>query len=435
MAKGRTVRDAKLETKTARLKDCHEGVRYWTTIKRGVLHLGYRRGRDGGSWIVRIYKGKDSGPSPYVLETIARADDDRPADGKAVLEFDQAVDLCRKKYAEHTQRQKQGADATSGALTVRKAVADYVEFLKAERKTGKDAEQRLALHILPRIGDKLVADLTKTEIERCKRAMVRTDAAGSEDERLEAERRSKDSANRVLSSLKAALNRAFEDESNGIISDTAWRRVKPFHDVGRARQVHLDREQANRLVNVCEGAFKNLITAALLTGARAPHELVNLRVSDFSAELRTLSIRDGKTGARDVYLTQEAAEFFDGISAGKAPDVLLLSRDDGKKWGNNHHIRPMNAAAKLAKLPKGTTIYSMRHTFASQSILNGANLKWLAEFMGTSIKMLEDHYGKFIAASRHKLAEESAFKLGLPKKKSNVAKLRPAAAKDKTARG
>jgi hypothetical protein len=41
------------------------------------------------------------------------------------------------------------------------------------------------------------------------------------------------------------------------------------------------------------------------------------------------------------------------------------------------------------------------------------NLKLLAENMGTSIRMLEVHYGKFIAASRQKLVEESAFKLGL----------------------
>jgi len=41
------------------------------------------------------------------------------------------------------------------------------------------------------------------------------------------------------------------------------------------------------------------------------------------------------------------------------------------------------------------------------------NLNLLAENMGTSIRMLEVHYGKFIAGSRRKLIEESAFKLGL----------------------
>ena len=50
----------------------------------------------------------------------------------------------------------------------------------------------------------------------------------------------------------------------------------------------------------------------------------------------------------------------------------------------------------------------------SLSLLAGINLKLLTENMGTSIRMLEKHYAKFIAASRRQLVEESAFKVGLP---------------------
>jgi hypothetical protein len=83
----------------------------------------------------------------------------------------------------------------------------------------------------------------------------------------------------------------------------------------------------------------------------------------------------------------------------------------------------MREAVKRAKLPEDTCMYSLRHTYASQSILAGMNLKLLAENMGTSIRMLETNYGKFIASSRRKLIEESAFKIGLPKKKSNVTRI------------
>jgi site-specific recombinase XerD len=82
----------------------------------------------------------------------------------------------------------------------------------------------------------------------------------------------------------------------------------------------------------------------------------------------------------------------------------------------------MRDAVKRAKLPKGTSMYTLRHTNASQSILAGMNLKLLAENMGTSIRMLEVHYGKFIAASRQKLVEDSAFKLDL--KPSKVTAMR-----------
>ena len=89
----------------------------------------------------------------------------------------------------------------------------------------------------------------------------------------------------------------------------------------------------------------------------------------------------------------------------------------------SEHARDMIEAVKKAKLPKGCTIYSLRHSYASQSLLAGMNLKLLAENMGTSVRMLEVHYAKFIAASRRKLVEESAFRLGL-RQTSNVAAIR-----------
>lgn len=162
------------------------------------------------------------------------------------------------------------------------------------------------------------------------------------------------------------------------------------------------------------------MTAALLTGARAPGELCDRRVRDFYAQAGTLTV-DCKTGRRDIVLTREAIGFFSEITAGRNPDALLIPKDDGTRWGKGHHFRPMKDAVARAKLLKGTVIYSLRHTYASQSILAGINLQLLAENMGTSILMLERHYGKFIAASRRELVEQSAFKLGL--KDSNVVSL------------
>ena len=40
------------------------------------------------------------------------------------------------------------------------------------------------------------------------------------------------------------------------------------------------------------------------------------------------------------------------------------------------------------------TLYSLRHTYATFKIINeNMNLKWLAEQMGTSVAMLDKHYG------------------------------------------
>jgi hypothetical protein len=39
--------------------------------------------------------------------------------------------------------------------------------------------------------------------------------------------------------------------------------------------------------------------------------------------------------------------------------------------------------------------YTMRHTFISVGLSSWANPKWLADYCGTSLRMIEKHYGKY----------------------------------------
>ena len=51
----RTVRDQKLDTRSARLKLLARREPYWAKLGPG-RHVGYRRlGREGGTWIARAY--------------------------------------------------------------------------------------------------------------------------------------------------------------------------------------------------------------------------------------------------------------------------------------------------------------------------------------------------------------------------------------------
>jgi integrase len=399
----RTLRDPKLDTRSAREKLDARREPHWRSLSGGTA-VGYRKSRKpkkAGTWIAKHYTPEHG----RRYRALGAADDVLDADGKDVLTFAQAQQKAHEWFEEI-------AAPSKSAMSVRQAATAYIDYLRDEKKTADDTELRFKKHLYSHeIADRPIVELTKDEIDKWKRRMIRRDPNDPE-----VERRSKDSANRVLTMLKAALNRTFNDDDNRIPSDAAWRKVRPFKGVGRARQVHLDTAQATRLINTTEGAFRNLVTAALLTGARPPHELAGLRVRDFHADLGTLSV-DGKTGPRDIVLTEEGIGFFREIMAIRSPDALLLPRDDGKAWGKNHHIRPMQEAVGRAKLPDDTTVYSLRHTYASQSILAGMNLKLLAENMGTSIRMLEQHYAKFIAASKRKLIDESGFRLGLKRGK------------------
>ena len=48
--------------------------------------------------------------------------------------------------------------------------------------------------------------------------------------------------------------------------------------------------------------------------------------------------------------------------------------------------------------------YATRHTFISDALSHGIHVKWLAEYYGTSVAIIEKHYGRYIRSdSREQL--------------------------------
>jgi integrase len=391
----RTVRNSKLDSRSARSRLSASKTVHWVAIDRGKA-VGYRKGAKGGVWIAKLVRAEARKEI-----ALGGADDVLEANGETILTYSQEQERARAWFLQMEAGERH---SPAPVITVAEAVRRYISYLKAEAKTAKDAEQRLNKHVIPTLGSHPVVALTLTDLEHWRNGLVRHD----EDD-PDTERRSKDTANRLLNYLKAALNRLMLDPKNGITEDRAWRFLKPFEAVGQARQTHLDAAQVTLFLNVTAGAFRRLVTGALLTGCRAG-ELKAMRVSDFHRETSTLHVSDGKTGRRDVVLTSEGVRFFDGISAGRRPDELLFVRDDGAVWGTHDHHRPMTAAVSAAKLPEDTVFYSLRHTYASQCLMAGMNVQLLAENMGTSVTMIERHYGKFT-----KLARQQQIEAGVPK--------------------
>jgi integrase len=359
----------------AKLKQRREP--YWQPIVRGCA-LGYRRGATGGSWIARVRT--DDARQAY--HALGPADDLNDGNG---LTYEAALEQARKHF--------QLPGGASSRHTVGAVLDRYLEGLRASnpQSTVADAEARINAILKPEFGDLPLTKLRADRITRWRDGLAKD--------------RKPDTVNRLLTILKAALNRAWR-EDRLIADDTAWRMVGRVDGGGEARKIFLTAAQARVLVAACAGAaLKRLVQAALLTGARSG-ELAALRVHDFDNSTGTLEIRDGKTGGRTVYLSQEACGFFAGICAGHAPKALLLARDDGEAWGKNHHQKPFAAAVQTSGLPDETTLYALRHTHISLALLAGVNIQVLAENCGTSVRMIELHYGKFLRADRRAMFDK-----------------------------
>jgi integrase len=259
---------------------------------------------------------------------------------------------------------------------------------------------------LPEFGSLRVADLTRTKLEAWRDGLVRrTDDS-------EQRRRSQDTANRVLTIVKALLNHAMADASYGIRDDSAWRLVRPFQRVARSREVHFIVEEVRRLLlAIHEPCFRNLVTAGFLTGARYG-ELAACEVRHFDPVSATLRIPGGKTGSRAIILQPEAVTFLVRVVGNRDGGHPLLPRADGGSWGANHQVRPMKAALARANLDPGATFYALRHSYISRAIEGGVPLNVIGENCGTSVRMIETTYAKVIASKRREFIAKGAPRLG-----------------------
>ncbi len=261
---------------------------------------------------------------------------------------------------------------TSGPITVTDAAQHYLAWYAEQRKALRETEHALRVHILPRLGDKLVSELTapqiRTWLERLAAtpARLRTSAFAKKQgyrkapQTTEQKRARRATANRVLNILKALLNKAFHD---GLVDDdTAWRQVKPFARVDEPRIRFLTDADAVRLVNACRPDLRPLVQAALLTGARVS-ELTSLRTHDVNVASGQIYIAHSKSGRpRFIPLNPEGAALFRELVASKLGDELVFSKKDGKPWGKNHHVRSLLEACKAAKIRPAISFHELRHT-------------------------------------------------------------------------
>lgn len=397
-----------LSSKTARLNLRPRRKAYFQSIERKLL-LGYVRPKHGaGRWVAQREIGRNMQGPIRRLYTVGVADDFAPADGKNVF-----------SYAQATAQVASGRFTSSvGPLTVAQAISVYIEDLRTRKgdRAADDAQSKLNKHIpvtrgnvdpaaVPLCGEDRVEQLTLTQLRKWRDGLVRVDAANPDRER-----RSKDTANRVLASFKAALNLAFADEANRIPSDKAWRTLKAFKNVGASREDHFTESEALTLIEKAREQtpeFADLLEATFYTGARYG-EVAALDVKHFDARLCQIKIPSGKTGWRITTLTDEAALFFMRLASGKSPTDVLLPRPDGSRWGKSHQHRPIKAALKAAGLPLSASIYTLRHTYISRSIERGMPLTLIAENVGTSVRMIEKNYAKSIASVRRTLVERTA---------------------------
>jgi integrase len=395
----RTVKNPKIDSRSARSKLPERREPFWTVISAGCA-IGYRKGAKGGTWIARL-RG-DDGRQHY--EALGAADDARDPDGLTVFSFTQAQEGARKFFSGKARELAGHTEASEGPYTVKAALDDYFAARESRGSKGVRADRYAAeARIMPDLGDLEIERLTAKRIREwhgkvaAAAKLLRTKktadkrATQAVDNDPDAIRARRSTANRLLTILKAALNHAFHEGKAA--SDEPWRKVKPFREADAAVIRYLSAAECVRLVNACQGPFRALVRGALVTGCRYG-ELTRMCVSDFNAEAGAISVRISKADKpRHVVLADEGRALFEQLTAGRTPRDLIFQREDGAAWGASHQQRPLEEASKAAKLDPAATFHILRHSYASVLAFKGVPMRVIADQLGhADTRMTERHY-------------------------------------------
>jgi integrase len=419
----RMITSKVLGTPTARRELTIEKQPYWLHLSQG-RSLGYRKNRKGGVWIARLVSLEDG----FRKEAkIGIADDVFDADGRKVFNFAQAQEEARKWFETATTKAT-GEAPRRGVYTVDDAMQDYLKHLREiGSRSVQTTEYIINHHIKPKLGSIRMDKITRPKI-----TSWRSDIANSprpslkkkrDDEPEESapppltpeqQRQRRDTANRVLTVLKAALNLAVA-ESRVHANPLNWK-VKPFKNASAPRVRFLSAGEQRKLVAECAPDLREIVKAALHTGMRYG-EIARLCVGDYNPVSSTVFVAESKAGrSRHVHLDDEAVAFFASVCDKRGTDQPMFLRTNGQPWVKDAAKKPLKNACKAAKITP-CNFHALRHSAASRWVASGVPLKFVSEQLGhTSTRITEKHYAH-LADTDKKKAFRNVPKLGLPEGK------------------
>ncbi|WP_368622904.1 tyrosine-type recombinase/integrase [Paraburkholderia sp. BR13444] len=339
---------------------------YWHKLTEG-LHLGFRKmTADGGSWIARR-RNEAKGYDFRSLGELASFDDAKREAERWALSTENGV--------------------TAKAPTVKEACAAYVLDITHRKSAdaGKDAAGRFRRLVddAP-IGLIALDRLRTSHIEKWLHGQV----DGAEADDPDDLRRAKDSANRNLASLKAALNKAMKDRL--VATDAGWKTVAKYKGVGKRREAVLTPDETARLLSAMPDALRPFMSALALIPSR-PGEIAALRVRDFDAKAGTLAL-DGKTGRRVVPVSTQAVDFLRAEVKDKLPAALIFTQANGLQWTRFEWRDGFREAATVAGFGADIVAYTLRHSAITALIAGGMTSVLVARIAGTSVEMIAKHY-------------------------------------------
>lgn len=355
---------------------------HWQRLRQGC-YVGFRPSKKGkrGTWFARVYNPDTKRNSRKALGDYVNCDGHDIFTGAKV---------DAEAWAETVES---GGERASDMISVSDACAGYLKEKPCSIQQGIFRRHVFSDPIASVKLDKL----RRHHVRAWRKRLEETPALLTRNMNGEKrwKERSKSTVNRDMVPLRAALMQVLKPGAPN--TDAAWQEaLRPFRGAEKRRDLYLDKPERKRLIDALHIDARPFIQGLCMLPLR-PGALANLTAHDFDKRTRTLTIGKDKNGnPRQITVPQVIADFFAEQVIGKLPAASIFARVNGKPWNKDAWKYPIKEAVKAAGLPGGASAYTLRHSVITDLIRARLPILTVAQLSGTSVVMIEKHYGHLV---------------------------------------
>jgi integrase len=194
--------------------------------------------------------------------------------------------------------------------------------------------------------------------------------------------------NREIELLRSMFNRAVEwgdALTNPVKNDL----ITSEKDYERTR--YLNNNEAKKLYDVLDGHLKPVVIVTTNAGLRL-REALNLKWRDCNFERRLINIVKSKTGKKLLPMNNIVYNILVAWPRYEKSEYIFCHKDD--KW-DGKPFYDVRTAWKNALKKAGIEdfrFHDLRHTFASQLLMSGVDMKTVSELLGHSSMRMTERY-------------------------------------------
>jgi len=188
------------------------------------------------------------------------------------------------------------------------------------------------------------------------------------------------SINKVLNVLKHMFSKGVEWDMVEAETLKKIRKVKLLRDDSK-RLRYLSGEEAQTLVNTCNGNTKAIVITALNSGMRKG-EILSLKWDNVDMKHGFILLEQGMTkngNRREIPINDTLRGVFQGLTRRLDVPYVFFDSETGRRYQDVK--RSFNTATRRAGI-RDFHFHDLRHTFASQLVMAGVDITTIKELLG-----------------------------------------------------